>query len=1045
MKSFFDLFFNKHPNSKNACNDQENPAIKYYSTGNIGKITHALIILVFGVCRLGFAESPSSAGTIDFSGGLNVGTISTLIADNESPDMCNCSPEQQGAMTKRNGSKRFNLQSVSSNPITSLQRVYTSSGPLNYKGILATSRDKIYYSSTDFNPQLIVISSNLAHNQHYSYVTMNGKVVITGDGLSNNVKLFDIATASITDAFQVDQTSAINPRGKYQIVSKNYYLMANVAISTASDYTFTSSTFFPSRTLFSRLNNPSSMTVQRFIDFKSNDGEEITGLGNMFDNVNIFKPSSIGELSFNVLDLPSLGGDFTFQEVVTGFGCIAPRTLANTGQFYVFLAKDGIRLWDGGRRTRLDVRQESRIISNKIKPLIDDLIRSGRYQNAVGIYYPKKEWYIFSFESPNRFPKGRNNYILVYDFQSDSWFPFCNWLADSFTIADNAGDTGQLYYGDSNDGYIHMSDLDIRADDSRKESSIDVMDSSFTWVGSSQDVVNVQEGTASVKVQIYSKVAGVTSSSMTRMGIFQFGEWYDKSRVTTSDKISFKAFPSSLPVITSLRIDLEVKQAATSFDSNFSSVTLSSSAFSGNRAWTQFEIPIGSFPVRSDWTDLTIESVPFANRFNAYGIRFVLSGIDISSVSIDDLRIVQGTDNPVRMTRTTKLYDFKTMALKSFGAILLTMDKASDSSFYMDMYNDFGTKLRGEKFDAEVPKEIVIFHPNNAPGMAILNSIDYTVKKQTATVGTHWDCKNGVMDAKYIVCGDRIYDKLIRFDRANLSTFSLTYGSYGSGTGNFNLIHEIAEYSGGYLVSDLVNQRIKVHSLNNLGFLKQYGSLGNGTTNFHQPTGVSADLSNYYVSDEGNNRLTVVSQDTFSILRQALIDHNALADSSLIVDAKNTFMAYNKFSESTDDTLDLILEKRDKGNLELLTKVIVKPLNVSTGSYRTNGSIGQLGRYVYIPFTNDEGQAGGICYYIQKRLKDTLEIVSEYATDKLFYSSIGYGLSYNPLTSVQSKILKSDGRYIQFKFYDDFDNALDNYWRLYNIVPLANVQPLAYP
>lgn len=632
---------------------------------------------------------PTPTQPLDFGGGLDVRTVPTLVADNASVDLCNCAPTLDGAMSKRNGSERLVNQAISSMGVTSLFQAYSStSNGIIHKGLFGTSGDKIFYSSNSINPSWVVISSNNGIGQHYEFLMMNGKVLMAGDGLTENVKHYDLAQSSqyaTRNAFATDtSTGGIFPRGKHHIVANNYYILANVQISTDAKHLTFNTTYYPNRLLYSLLNNFSSMTASRFIDYNPNDGEEITGLGSLYGAdfktvVNVFKPSSISELSFTVLNLPSQGGDWTSIEVVKGFGVIAPRTLVNTGQFYVFLAKDGIRVWDGGRQSRLTATDSSRIISGKIKPMIDELIRSGNYKNAVGIYYPQKEWYILSFESPTRFPKGKNNYVLVYDFSKGEWWPFCNWLADSFAVADNAGDNGTLYFGQSNDGFVNKADVETRIDDHRQEMSIDVMDSSYTWVGSTQDVVNVVEGTASIKMSIIAPNIGTDTfiSSMTRMGIFQFGEWADKKRVSLSDRISFKAFTHNITSITSLRVDLEVKQIAGNFDSNFTSVTLSSSMFVGSGQWTGFEIPLSSFPIRPDWTDLMIESVPLANRFNAYGIRFVMNGVKISSISIDDLRLVGGSDNPNEMYRYTKMFDFNTPAFKSFGSMLLTGDKLS--------------------------------------------------------------------------------------------------------------------------------------------------------------------------------------------------------------------------------------------------------------------------------------------------------------------------------------------------------------------------------
>lgn len=997
-------------------------------------------------------SEPTPVGSIGFSKGLHLSALATTIDNESSPDMCNCVPTVEGALSKRNGSDRFIRQAVSSNPITSVYRAYSStSNGVTHKAFFASSGDKIYISTDDALPRWIAISSNHAPNQNFNFVTMNGKVIFTGDGLTENVKQYDLANSSrfvAVDTYATDAaTGGIKPRGKYQFVANNYYLLANVQISTDSKHLTQNTTYYPSRILFSLLNNSSSMTAQRFIDFNPFDGEEITGLGSITGGsslpggsfstvVDVFKPSAIGELSFTVLNL---GGDFTFSESARGVGVIAPKTLTMTPRGYVFLDKSGVLLWDKSTFTRL---------SDKIKPLIDELIRSGNYRHASAVYYPKKEWWILSIENPQKFPRGRNNYLLVYDFKTGEWFPFCNWQAASFAIADNAGDNGQIFFGSSVDSYLHKADMETRPDDSRRELSIDVMDSSFTWVGSTQDVINVLEGTASVRVSIDIPAAAnsIIASSITKMEAFQFGEWLDKSRVSSSDKLSFKAFAHNITSITSLRVDFEINQLTGGFDNNFTSVTITSSAFAGNRVWTKFEIPLSSFPMRPDWLDLTIESVPFANPFNVYGIRFVLNGVHISSVSIDDLRVVEATDQPNRMYRMSKMYDLNAINFKSMGGIVTTAEKSPEASFSMDIYNDFGQKLRTEKFDAEIPQEIAIFRSANTPGISILNSVDYSVKRETKTTDAEWNCLNGEMDSKKIVCGDRT-DKarLILFDRLNFSTFSAVYGSYGTGSGNFRLIHEIRQIPNGYVLSDLVNQRIKVHSSKNLGFLKMFGELGNNATNFHQPTGVCGDGegANFFISDEANNRLVKVNQSSFGFISQVPIDHNTIADTSLSCGDKDVFLAYNKMRAGVEDASDVILERRDSGNLDLLNRATVRPLGVSTGSYKIQGSFALMGRYVFIAFSDDVGSdvVPNPVFYIQKRLRSTLEVISEYATDQRFYSVAGYGLSFNPITKTEQKPLKAEGRYIQIKFYDE---SIDNYWRLYNYTFLGTFQPQTY-
>lgn len=988
---------------------------------------------------------PTPVGPIGFGKGIDLLHTPDTIDDQASSDMCNCLSTLQGAAIKRNGSKRYINQAISSFPVTSLYNAYASTSGIVVKTLIATNRDKILISTNTLNPLWTVISSNNFTNQHYSFVTMNKKVLMAGDGMTENVKQYDIINSSIADLFQYSgDSSAWNVRPKYQIVSNNYWITYNITVSTSAQPLATNTTYYPSRIAYSLLNTPSSMTVQRFIDFKTEDGEEGTGIGEMNARVNFFKPSSIGELSWtNALDLSSRGGDFVFDTIVNGFGCIAPRTLVNTGQAYIFLSKDGVRLWDGGRRSILDTTQGSKIISYNIKPIIDRVIAAGTYKNAVGIFYPKRSWYILSFEDPTKFPQGKNNTVMVYDLILNEWFPFCNWLADSFSSADNAGDTGKLYYGDSADGYVHLADVDTQTDDSRKEIVLDTMDNNFAWSNSSQDVTNVMEGTASAKVSIYAKPVSLTESSMTNVNVFQMGEWYDRTKASKSDKLAFKAFVSSLPNISYLRIDMEVNLGAIGFDTNFTSITFTSAAFTGgDLGWTNFEIALSSFPQQRGWTDFASDKVPFANTPTYYGIRFVLGGIDISSVSIDDLRFIQSTQNPVKFYRFSKLFNMESPVYKGFGSLLLTREKFADSGFFVDVYNDFGQAVRTFPVKPDIPKEIFVTGFSNSNNLTALNSIDYSVIRQTSSPESVWSFFNGAADNNYIYMADRTNDRMIKIDRTSFTFFISSYGTFGSGTTSQNLMAASAVDDNYLYFCDLNNERIKQHSKNDLSFYNLNGSLGIGSTNYNEPSGISVNNNSIIVSEDGNQRLTMVSKSTLGVILQVPVDFNTLANSSIQNDEKYLYLAYNKVNESYSYLQDLILERRDIGNLGLIQRIRVVPSsNISVSTSILMGEIALLGKYIYIPFT-DSLQESTANYYIQKRLKSDFSIVSEYKTPSILYSVIGDGLSYKPSISTDRYDLQSSGKYIQLKFYDD--PYLENNFKLFNMTFMVNPTPATH-
>jgi len=523
------------------------------------------------------------------------------------------------------------------------------------------------------------------------------------------------------------------------------------------------------------------------------------------------------------------------------------------------------------------------------------------------------------------------------------------------------------------------------------------------------------------------------------MGIFPVGEWYDKTKVTRQDKLAFKAFPSGLGNLSSLRVDLQVNDSD-QFDNFFTSVTLTSAAFNTS-GWTTFEIPLSSFPVADTWVSLSSEAVPFANTLTYYGIRFAARGIGTANISIDDLRVIQATENPNKMYRTTKLFNLGTVSDKTFGSILLTREKSPDAAFSMDIYNDFGKKVRTVEYGADIPKEIFALGYASGTNVTALNASDLSVLRSSEVPDSVWSAYNGAADASNVYFYDRTRERQIHMNR-NTFLIGSSYGALGSGTTNFNLVHQQAVDDDYIYMVDMNNQRVKAHSKTNGAFIRMAGSLGTNATNYHQPTGIAVDDAYLYVADEGNYRLLKLDKSTFGFVLSVEIDYNTIGDSTLAVDERDLFVAYNKVSDEDDVYQDVILEKRDKGSLSLLNRVRVQPEgSVANSTYTLVGDIAMLGKYVYVSFTDDGNFGGSGSHYIQKRLKSDFSLVKEYKSQKRHYSLIGDGLSWKPAIKTDKKSLDTSGKYIQLRFYD---SALDNNWKLFNQTFLLTEQGLTY-
>lgn len=1003
-----------------------------------------LLASIFLLLTSQLHSAPTEVPKITFGGGLNLGTVCSEIDDTETCGSSNFINDVQGAMFNRNGSKRYIPIATSTNPVNSLFRAYVSTNSLPYKALIMTSRDRIYYSTDDVT--WITVSSGFKHNQRWNWVMMNRKALGFGDALTDPPKSFDIVTGSMTNLFASDGSTInlnLNLRAKYAIQSRNYLIIGNVA--DVSSFTATgsltpSTTFYPSRIHYSLLAQQSSMTASRFIDIKTDDGEEITGIGELSKMVHIFKETSITELDFTVLNLTPLGGDQVARQIVQGFGLFAPYTLQNIGIGYIMGTKDGLRFWDGGNKNRLTVDQESRNISEKIKPIIDRLIDAGTWKTAVGKYYPKKNWYILSYEDPDKHPRGKLNSILVLDLTTSNWFPFNNWLANSFVSFDGTTDKGQLLYGDSQDGYVHYADAQTSLNDSRLEMSVETMDSSGTWARGIDNPINVIEGTGSVKIFITTANA-IVQSSMTLMKVINAGEFYDKTAViATKDKLSFRIFPQNIQYISSITIQLEKTDIENDFDTNFTSVTISSSALSsGNTAWSTVEIVLSSFPMRPDWISLSSETVPFARTLTFYGVRFVLSGVGISSISIDDLRIVQGTENPLNSYRLTKQFNFNTVADKRFRQLVLNRDLSANSNLSVDVYNNFGQVSKRLAIQGGSPQELVMCRFRGLADLTRINSVDFSVIDATMSQSNNaFDFRYGIADADYIYAADKANDRIVKIDRSSITApFVASYGEFGEGTTNFSTVQQMDDDQDNLYITDVGNNRIKVHSKETLEFVFAFGQLGTETTSYHSPTGICVDDRYIYVGNGGNSDIKKVTKSSGGLILDVPVNINTVSEIALEVDEKFLYSAYNQISDRSVNNKEVVLEKRDKQDLKLLNRILIRPENVVIlSTYSLKGAISITDDFIFVEFTDKliDGTS-----YLQKRLKSNFDLVKQYTSTTTFHTALANGINFNPSRRDDYQNIELEGGSLQLKYSQ---NDLDNQMKLYSQTFLVILEPV---
>ena len=973
-------------------------------------------------------------------GGVDYLNIDSEIDDKRAKDSQNFVSDQKGSAEPRRGTQRYISQAISTNPASSLYHATVDRGTYTKTALFMTTWDKIYVSSDDVNPVWEELKSGLnTPNQKFTFVNNDGVIVMTGDALTDDIFQYNMISSSFSGLFDSVASSTDYPklRAKHIIARDGYLLLGN--IMDVSDGLTGGATHYGSRVQYSLFQNISSFTWSRYIDIKTDDGESITGMTDKgIDDgslINVYKPNSITNITYSVLNLTIAGGDIAVDTVVVGFGCISPHALVNIGFYDIVPTKSGFVFYDGGRKNRVDVVQELKPISTLLGTLYERTIEEETYDESVCVYYPKKQRVLWSFNDPNYLPADKNNRTFVYNIGTGEWHPLKGWLVESFTTRES---DGQLFYGDAMDAYVYEADLKIKNDDARLEISVDAMESTSTWtISAVADTTEKVEGEASIKMT--NSVDSVWIASMTRVDLINFGEWNDGTLVDRSrDKLSFKLKVTSLAHITDLRVDLLYEPTISEWGTEYSSVSLSSANLSAQGVaeggFMEVEIALSSFTLLDDWTNPAVQTIPFLNPLSVYGIRFVGNSISTCSFYIDDLRVVQKTVNPIEVYYICKQFSLQSVKTKDWRQIVLTREKASDSSFSIDVFTDFGYYANTIESEASIPKEVFVCGYKGEAGITRLDSTDLSVIDSTASgTANIFDYMNAVANEDYVIPFDKEGSRVLLLDRDDMSVILSSFGSLGSGTLNFNTVNQMCLVKREnvptlYLV-DTFNDRIVELVIENdeFKFVQNYGSWGLGVPTSSLLAGITADQTHLWIADDGNQRISKYTSD-FELVSDERFDSNAIGECVLQNDGEFLYSAYNKVANEPYFQ-DVVLEKRNKSDMSILQRVVVKPQDVVVNStYTLSGDIAILGKYIFIGFTKDLATTG--TYYIQKRLKDGFTIVDEYSTDNTQFSVFADGYPYLPNVQAEKINLESpNGTYIQFKFYS---NEIDNTFKLFN-------------
>ena len=189
---------------------------------------------------------------------------------------------------------------------------------------------------------------------------------------------------------------------------------------------------------------PKTFTVTDVFKVNTGDGQKIMKL-------EVFRLNELivyKERSIYVLDITGATPltDWSVQPISKVIGCIAPRSVVGVGNDQIFLSSDPIAVRTLARSSFDKILVD--IMSQPIQDIFDGtgdtVINKTVISKASAVFFDNK--YILAIAIG---PSTVNNYVVVFDFFTKSWYTITGWYPAAWQVFNN-----NLYYIDALDGRV---------------------------------------------------------------------------------------------------------------------------------------------------------------------------------------------------------------------------------------------------------------------------------------------------------------------------------------------------------------------------------------------------------------------------------------------------------------------------------------------------------------------------------------------------------------------------------------------------------------
>jgi hypothetical protein len=345
----------------------------------------------------------------DFSEGMVDRVDDTKLPENAAKDCRNWISRYIGRMEKRRGQKRLNSGSPLPGSVMGIHAYYEDQN----RHLVVASGGGIYvwnHDSKTFN----AIKTGWVASQPVCFETC-ANYMVAFNGVNTPVKWDGITASDLLNAPIKGQFPTLY-KEKLFVVPKDH----------------------PSELWWSESFQPEEWPPDYYWRVKDGDGDVITCLRHLYDDLIVFKGRSIHIFRGNGID------DFSLYELEPNIGCAGPRAATAYLNKMYFVSEEGLFEFNGVKAVN---------ISDERIPRLWTKINTQALKNAAAAAWDGWIWFALPYGESTV-----NNLVILFNPITRSFWPMDGINASCFQIF-NDGTTLNLYSGDTSAGYVIQQDV----------------------------------------------------------------------------------------------------------------------------------------------------------------------------------------------------------------------------------------------------------------------------------------------------------------------------------------------------------------------------------------------------------------------------------------------------------------------------------------------------------------------------------------------------------------------------------------------------------